>query len=257
VSSPLRRLRPPAAYGVSLALHGLLFAGLLGVHPPREQRATPVDIDLVETPPPRALPPEAPPPAQPPAAVPVRRPPRVAHTLRPPPLPADAPPPAASEAPPPPNETPPAAAPKSAPVRIGVSMSSTTTAGGFAAPVGNSLYGRAPAKAEDPATAQPYRGDRYAPPTQVTSLPEPLGCEIPKSEYPEEARRLGLEGEVRLRLVVDEEGRVQDVKVLRDPGHGFGAVAARSARAYCRFRPARKDGQAVATEIAYTIRFEL
>ncbi len=250
-----RWLGPPAGYGASLALHGLLFVGLLCVHPPREQRATPVEIDLVETP--RARAPEAPPPTPPSAAAPAQRPPRVARAPRPPPLPDDAPPPAPNQSPPPPNESPPAAAPKSPPVRIGVSMSSTTTAGGFAAPVGNSLYGRAPAKAEDPATVQPYRGDHYAPPTQVTSLPEPLGCEIPKSEYPEEARRLGLEGEVRLRLVVDEGGRVQDVKVVRDPGHGFGAVAARSARAYCRFRPALKDGRAVATEIAYTVRFEL
>ncbi len=248
-----RRLRPPAAYGASLALHGLLFAGLLGVHPPREQRATPVEIDLVETPPPRPAPEPPPPPPARPAPVP-----RVARAPRPVPLPADAPrPPPSPTAPPPPNAVAPPEAPRSAPIRIGVSMSSTTSAGGVAAPVGNSLYGRPPASAEDPATVQPYRSDRYAPPTQVTSLPEPLGCDIPKSEYPEEARRLGLEGEVRLRLVVDEEGRVQDVKVVRDPGHGFGAVAARSARSYCRFRPARKDGQTVATEIAYTIRFEL
>jgi hypothetical protein len=47
------------------------------------------------------------------------------------------------------------------------------------------------------------------------------------------------------------------VRVVRDPGHGFGDVAARAARAYCRFRPAQKDGAAVATEIPYTIRFEL
>jgi protein TonB len=140
-------------------------------------------------------------------------------------------------------------------VRIGVSMSSTTTAGGAAAPVGDTLYGRAPGKAEDP--GGPRASQRYAPPSQVTSLPEPLGCDIPKSEYPEEARRLGIEGEVKLRLVIDEEGGVRDVKVLRDPGHGFGAVAQRCARSYCRFRPARRNGEPVATEIPYTIRFEL
>ncbi len=134
-------------------------------------------------------------------------------------------------------------------------MSSTTTANGAGAPVGGTLYGRAPARAGDPggASASPH----YAPPSQVTTLPEPLGCDIPKSEYPEEARRLGIEGEVKLRLVVDEEGAVRDVKVLRDPGHGFGQVAQRCVRSYCRFRPARKDGEPVATEIPYTIRFEL
>ncbi|HEX8909953.1 MAG TPA: TonB family protein, partial [Anaeromyxobacteraceae bacterium] len=160
-------------------------------------------------------------------------------------------------APPPPNQPPPPDAARAAPPRIGISMESTTTAGAVAAPVGNTLYGRAPERAADPAAVKPYRSERYAPPSQVTTLPEPLGCDIPRAEYPEEARRLGVEGEVRLRVVVDEEGRVREAKVLRDPGHGFGAVAARAARAYCRFRPAQKDGAAVATEIPYTIRFEL
>ena len=136
-------------------------------------------------------------------------------------------------------------------------MSSTTTAGEYAVPTGNTLYGRAPETAGDPTAAGPRASERHAPPSQVTNLPEPLGCDIPKSEYPEEARRLGIEGEVKLRLVIDEEGAVKEVKVLRDPGHGFGPVAQRCARSYCRFRPARRNGEAVATEIPYTIRFEL
>jgi len=164
VSSALPRwIRPPTAYGASLALHGLLFAVVLGVHPPRERRATPVEIDLVETQRPRAAAPEAPPPR--PAPPTLRE--RLARAPRPVPLPKDALPPLPSptDAPPPPNAAPPPGTPKSAPVRIGVSMSSTTAAGGFAAPVGNSLYGKSPAKAEDPATVQPHRSDRYAPPT--------------------------------------------------------------------------------------------
>ena len=247
------RLRAPAFYGASLGLHGLLFAALLGLHPPAPRRAAPVEVEIVESrkaPPPATAPPrEAPRPAP-------RQPPRVAKL---PPPPPQAPPPPRNEppAPPPPNQPPPPAASRAAPTRIGISMESTTTAGGVAAPVGNTLYGRAPERAEDPATVKPYRSERYAAPSQVTTLPEPLGCEIPKAEYPEEARRLGLEAEVRLRLVVDEEGRVRDARVVRDPGHGFGSVAARAARAYCRFRPAQKDGAAVATEIPYTIRFEL
>lgn len=251
------RLRPPFWYGVSLALHAALFAAILSIRPPPARRATPVTVEIVETErPPPAPPPAAPAPAasEPPRPAP-RPPPRVAKL---PPPPRGAPPPRAEPpAPPPPNQPPPPSASPAAPPRFGISMESTTTAGGVAAPVGSTLYGRAPERAQDPASAKPYRSDRYAPPSQVTTLPEPLGCDIPRAEYPEEARRLGIEAEVRLRLVVDEEGRVVDVKVTRDPGHGFGAVAARAARAYCRFRPARKDGAAVATEIPYTIRFEL
>ena len=249
-------VRVPAYYGASLALHALLFAAVLTVRPPGERRATPVTVEIVETKPARAAvePPRAEPAREPPRPPP-RSPPRVAK-LEPPPR-TPPPPRAEPPAPPPPNQPPPPAASPTAPPRIGISMESTTTAGDAPAPVGNTLYGRAPERAEDPSSAKPYRSERYAPPSQVTTLPEPLGCDIPRAEYPEEARRLGIVGEVRLRLVVDEEGRVREARVVHDPGHGFGAVAARAARAYCRFRPARKDGAAVATEIPYTIRFEL
>ena len=74
---------------------------------------------------------------------------------------------------------------------------------------------------------------------------------------PAEAARAGVEGEVKLRLLVDETGRVRSVTVLRDPGHGLGPAAARIARRYFRFRPARLGGEPVATEIPFTVLFEL
>ncbi len=56
---------------------------------------------------------------------------------------------------------------------------------------------------------------------------------------------------------IDETGRVRSVAVLRDPGHGLGPAAARIARRYFRFRPARLGGEPVATEIPFTVLFEL
>jgi protein TonB len=255
----LGRRAAPVSYGISLALHLALFAALLAVRAPPARRAAPVDVEIVET---------ARPPAPAPAPARERAPPPVPPiTRRPPPprrvqvpLPRDAPPPptAREEAPPPPNAPPPTAAPpKPGPVRIGVSMSSTSTAGESAAPVGNTLYGKAPQRAEDPTAARPYRSDRYVPPTQVTTLPENLGCAVPKDEYPPEARRLGFEGDVKVRLTIDADGRVTDARALGDPGHGLGPAAEKNARRYCRFKPARRNGEAVATEITYTLRFEL
>jgi protein TonB len=136
-------------------------------------------------------------------------------------------------------------------------MSSTTTAAEYAAPAGDTLYGAPPERSADPRAGGPRAAEHYAPPSQVTSLPEPLSCDIPKSEYPEEARRLGIEGVVKLRLVIDREGVVREARVVRDPGHGLGPAAQRGIKTYCRFRPARRNGEAVATEIPYTIRFEL
>jgi protein TonB len=127
----------------------------------------------------------------------------------------------------------------------------------MAAPVGSSLYGRPPEKAEDPATAKPYRAEKYVPPTEVTSLPVPIDVHIPDSEYPEEARRAGFEGAPRIFIVVDAEGRVVSARVLQDPGMGLGEAAVRSALKHFRFKPARRGDEAVVTEIPFTVRFEL
>jgi protein TonB len=237
-------------FGASLLLHAGLFAALRAVHPPPAARATPVTVEIVETHPPPPQPPPPPPPAPPVRIRPVRRPIALAPPPRtPPPQPAKPPPP------PPPNDKP-AQAPEHAPIHYGVSMSSTTTAGETAAPVGNSLYGQVPAQAPDPASVTPTRAG-YVPPAQVTRLPG-CSCDIPKSEYPRSAAREGREGQVILRLLIDAQGQVQEVTVLRDPGFGFGAAAAKSAKRWCRCQPAMKDGVAVATELSpFSVKFEL
>jgi len=240
--------RAGAAYLASGALHATLFAMLSRV-PPSEPAADAVAIEVVEAPPP------APPPPEP--APPPRTPPRHA-ALTPPPA-APRPPAPAPEAPPPPNEPPPpdAAPPSRAPVRIGVSMSSTTTGGAFAAPTGNTLYGQAPRTAPAPAEVKPYRAENYVPPTQVSVLPRVVRCDAPPDEYPAEAKRLGVEGTVVLMLDIDATGHVTDARVVADPGHGFAEVALRAARTRCLFDPPRRGGEAVSTTIRYTFRFEL
>lgn len=249
------RIPAPAAYALSLAVHGAAFLLLARVEALHLPRGADVAVEIVEAPPP---PPREEPPAPAPAPAP-RRAPR--QTPLAPPPDAPPPPPRPSEAPPPPNEAPPpdAAAPsQQAPVRIGISMSSATEGGGFAAPVGNTLYGQAPRTAPDPAEVKPYRAERYVPPTQVTVLPRPIGeCAPPASEYPEEARRLGIEGVVILVVSIDEAGKVTDARVVQDPGHGLGPAAAAAYRRYCRFEPARRGGEAVATSIRVPFRFEL
>jgi protein TonB len=91
----------------------------------------------------------------------------------------------------------------------------------------------------------------------VTKLPEVLDASVPASEYPPQARRAGKEGVVQLRLLVGVDGRVAEARVVSDPGYGFGEAAVRVAKRYYRFRPARAGDEPVATEIPFTIRFEL
>ncbi|HEY3352453.1 MAG TPA: energy transducer TonB [Polyangia bacterium] len=79
------------------------------------------------------------------------------------------------------------------------------------------------------------------------------------TNYPHEAERLGVEGEVRLRVALDERGRVQRVTVVSGLGHGLDQVAAEALKHRCRFTPALAgDGTPVAYTIsAYVFRFEL
>lgn len=242
---------PPLAYGASVALHAAALLGLgrlpaLALAPSGDD----VALEIVEVP--RLAPqPEPPAPVAPPArAAPVAPPRRAPLPAAPPRAPAPPPP----NAPPPPDAPPPARAP----VRVGVSMSSTTTSGGVAAPVGNTLYGELPREAPAPAAVTPYRAERYVPPTQVTVLPRPLGeCRPPADAFPEAARRLGVEGVVVLALEIDATGAVTSVRAVEDPGHGFAEAAVRSVRLHCRFTPGRRGDEPVATTLRYTVRFVL
>lgn len=250
------RVPAPAAYALSAALHAAAFLALSRVEALHPTRGDSVAIEVVEVAPPP--PPAAPPP--PPAPVPAPRRLPKPTALAPPPD-APPPPPLRDEAPPPPNAPPPEDAKppsQSAPVRIGVSMSSATTGGGVPAPAGNTLYGELPKTAPSPSEVQPYRSDRYVPPTQVTVLPRLVGeCAPPANEYPAEALRLEVEGVVVLVITVDETGKVTEARVVDDPGYGLGPAAASLYRRHCRFEPGRRGAEPVATSMRVKVRFEL
>lgn len=90
--------------------------------------------------------------------------------------------------------------------------------------------------------------------SRVSQAPVPLG-EV-EVVYPAQARRLGVEGKVVLRLTVNPEGRVEKVEILDGPGFGLNQAAAEAARRL-RFRPATLDGRPVAVRIRYTYTFVL
>lgn len=238
---------------VSLALHG---AGLLALSTLKERPPPaahkPVELVMVEVqkppPPPPPPPLEEPKPPEPPKVKPPPKPPplKVAVAEKPPPPPPE-------EAPPPPNEPPPQPT-KPVPLVVGISMSSTTSAGTFAAPVGNTAYGKVEGKAKAPSEVKEYAAPRYTPIYQVDSEPRVLS-EV-KIPYPEEARRAGIEGTVTLSITIDTEGKVVAAKVVSGPGYGLNE-AAREAIKRFRFKPATKGGEAVSTEMKYAYTFLL
>jgi protein TonB len=234
---------------VSLGLHGLALLFLASRPPLSAQLDKPMELVMVEVEPPKPPPPPEPPKPDPPKAKPPPIKVARAEVPRPPPPPSNEPPP-----PPPPNDAPPPEQPAKPVLVVGISMSSTTTAGSFAAAVGNTLYGKTEKKAADPNQVKAYSAPKYMPIHQVDSEPQ-VASEV-KVPYPEEARRAGVEGTVVLSITIDNEGTVVDAKIISGPGYGLNE-AARDAIKKFKFKPAVKNGEAVSTELKYSYTFVL
>jgi protein TonB len=229
----------------SVAIHagGLTYASL---HPAAVKVIDkPIEMQIVVTEPPKPPPPpepEPPKPVEPPK--PKIKPPEIKV--------AKVDPPPVKEPPPPIEEV--KEPPKPVPLVVGISMSSTTQGGNFAAPVGNTAYGKVADKAVAPSSVQNYAAPKYVPPGSADRDPE-VANEF-KIPYPDEARRAGIEGTVRLRIVVDNEGRVVDVQILNGPGYGLNEAAKEAIKKF-KFRAAIKGGEAVSTTMVYNYTFLL
>lgn len=231
-------------WAFALAVHAV-FLGWLVLAPPARRldpRMPPTRVRIAERP---RLPAPAPPAPLPEPIRPRRAPPpqRTATAL-----PTSAPPPASAASPPPPS-TP------AVPRRFAVSMDAVVPGGGVAvptAPPGAPAFTRG-----DPGGAP----DGYDPAlvAALTRPPRLLGkpsdAEM-RAQYPEAARRDGIEGDVRLQILVSADGAVTEVRVLRRAGHGFDEAAARFLQRF-RFQPADRGGIPVPAWIDWTYKFRL
>jgi protein TonB len=236
----------------TLAIHAMLAAGLEAAERfirrpvPVEPLQVAFDVRPPPPPPPPAPEPEPAPPPEtpPPAPKPVAKPParRVASLPR-----------APAPAPGPPDEAP---APQQVYTLPGGDMtvhpgepggSPTGVPGGTGKGKGG---GAAP---ESTGTG----GPRPVPLASVKVMPEPIGDYDYSNDYPPEARKLGIEGEVLVRILVGTDGRVAETKLARGLGHGLDEKALELARRF-RFKPARNDAdQPVATWITWHFPFKL
>ncbi len=89
-------------------------------------------------------------------------------------------------------------------------------------------------------------------------VPELIQASRVQPHYPEAARSAGIEGKVFLQAVINTDGTVGEIKILREPdgGHGF-AASAIAAVSQWRYRPAMKDGQPVPVYFTVMISFAL
>jgi TonB family protein len=86
------------------------------------------------------------------------------------------------------------------------------------------------------------------------NVSEPRLIQQTLPQYSEEARRLGIQGQVVLMVVVLEDGSVGAAEVLQEPGHGLGQNAVAAARTW-KFRPATSNGTPVPAYITIMTSF--
>ena len=234
----------------ALVLHASLAVGVSALAHRDEERQRPfsLEVDVNEAPPPPVAPPSLPEPRpESPAPAPrllVRKP----AAKLPPNLPR-------------PNRETPPETPKvesAAPV-FGVTPESVVEGeSAVAVPVGNTLMtkDRTPSKTPPAPLPPPPEPHAFAPVADhLVCQPAAMDNEV-KAEYPAEARRLGIEGRVLLRVAIDRQGNVRWTRVIRPAGHGLDE-AAQEALARSKFRPARTcDCRVVDHIIPWTYTFQ-
>lgn len=98
-----------------------------------------------------------------------------------------------------------------------------------------------------------------APQRTVLSAPATTPVEIlskPKPVYTEEARRLGLQGEVLVQVLFAADGQAHVLGVVQGLGHGLDQAAANAA-SQIRFKPAQQSGRPVDSTATVHVVFQL
>lgn len=116
----------------------------------------------------------------------------------------------------------------------------------------------APAEPSRSPAVQPAPVERSLEPIETefgtAAAPSFLHREMPV--YPAFARKLGKEGEVVLRLTIDERGNLLNVEVLETAEYGFTEAAVNAVKKST-FLPAKKNGKPVASRALLPVRFIL
>ena len=76
-------------------------------------------------------------------------------------------------------------------------------------------------------------------------------------QYPEIARENGYEGTVALSFVVNQDGNITDVTILRDVPGGCGAEAVRVIKSMPAWKPGRQNGNVVKVRYKLPVKFRL
>jgi protein TonB len=242
----------------TLAIHLLLVTladAMVVLNPPKPDPPPPPKLELVDVEiPPVIKPPPPPPPVEQPPDVPP--PPTAVHQVA-----ATRQPATHVETPPPPT-TPPEPDSGGAPVVTEDNIAPSAT--GVPVAVGKPNTGHVGRGGTGTGTgAGSGAGSADAP--QPMSIATIKTRAMPKGDYsyeqekdyPADAKRLGIEGKIRVKLIVDERGEVKSAMLLNKLGHGLDELALARANAI-KFEPAKDtDDRPVTSVVVWTFDLEL
>jgi protein TonB len=76
-------------------------------------------------------------------------------------------------------------------------------------------------------------------------------------QYPEIAKRAGVEGKIILTFIVDKSGKIKEVEVLKGIGAGCDEEAMRVINSMPNWNPGKQNGKPVITKINIPVVFKL
>lgn len=141
------------------------------------------------------------------------------------------------------------------PVNVRMSMSITFD---------KSEYERSPdEKNADEPTPQPQESqeeesdDFFIAVEDMPELKGGLGYLQKKLEYPEMARKAGIEGRVIVQFIVNKQGEVENPRIIRGIGGGCDKEAMRVLKEEAEFEPGRQRGEPVRVQYSLPLTFQL
>jgi protein TonB len=235
---------------VSIVFHAAFGVGLViwAARPSHTKQIVKFSVVKHETPPPKQeIKVEPPPPPKPPPRPKITKPIDLTKPQPKAPPPSDKP----FDANKPVNNNPPAPVPD-----FGVNPSLTSDQGSFAVRTGGTAMAD-PEKVKNAKKGEGTGGTgefNPVPVARVTKMPELIADH--KVDYPEEARKQGIEGKVVLQIDIDENGKVVKARVVKGAGYGLDEAAVAAAYKF-QFKPAFSEGLPVPVRILYTYSFIL
>lgn len=103
----------------------------------------------------------------------------------------------------------------------------------------------------------PVIADPPVAPVMVDAAIDPRALPAFQPDYPGAMIRQGMDGTVTVRVMISAEGRVTDIARIAASDESFWHATRRHALRAWRFRPATRDGVAVASSKLLTVRFTL